>query len=143
MREIYKEIDEPYFVGVKLLPKDYLNNCKNIQMSHRIFHLKSRRKVKQFIYKRFCIRRWSCSSKIQCLIRGGKTPRLKKLPCFKDSWKYISIGLVLIFSGLKKNSIQENLSFTRGCFKSIFKVDLDKNILHLLFLLEMKKKQVK
>ena len=68
---------------------------------------------------------------------------LKENTCFKDSLQDRSIDLILILSGLNKISVQENLSFTRGFFKAILKVKLDQNILHLLFLLEMKKKQVK
>ena len=50
---------------------------------------------------------------------------LKENTCFKESMQYQSIGLILIYSGLKKISVQDNLSLTRVCFKPILKVNLE------------------
>ena len=67
---------------------------------------------------------------------------LKENTCSKESLQYQSIGSILTSRGLKKISVQDNLSFTRGRFKTILKVNLDEQILYLLFLLEIRKKQV-
>ena len=69
------------------------------------------------------------------MVQNEEIRKTPQKTCFKDSLKYRSIYLILILSRLRKISVQENLSFRRGCFREILNVNLDQNILtfHLLF----------
>ena len=109
----------------------FLVAVKIILMSHKAFQLKSRIIFKisfeESLYEQaVMIRRKRMVHKR----KNGKN--LKKKTCFKGIFQYRSIGLILVFIGLKKISVQQNLRFYK---RLKFKMDL--NILHFLLLLEM------
>ena len=57
LRTIYEAIDETYFGEVKIFTKAFPDNRKNTQTSHKIFHLKSRRRLKPSSQKKVYMRR--------------------------------------------------------------------------------------
>ena len=118
--------------GLNYLPKHLLITLESIRTSHR--HLnwnkweEKNRLRRNFIYA-------GGYGSFEKNGPDGKKWQKQFKTCFKDSLQDRSIGLVLILSGYKKRLVQDNLSFTRDCFKAIFKVNLDQNILYLMLLL--------
>ena len=45
-RKIYEAIDEPYFGYFTLFTKVFIENCEIIQITQKIFHMKSIRRLK-------------------------------------------------------------------------------------------------
>ena len=148
MIKIYGGTSTKQLMHLNLEKLKYSSNCflialKRIQISPKTIQLISIIINKYFIRRKFICAGSQDSSKNNGSEEPSPPKKLKENTCFRDSLDYQSIGLVLILSGLKKNSVQDNPSFTKGLFKEILKVKLNQNILHFLLLLEMKKKHAK
>ena len=114
-------------------------------MSHKTFQLISRRIFKtaleEILYTQVVM------SRRKKMVQKGENREKREKPKIKYLFQeqserqkhYFEIGIEWV----EEISAQNNLSFTIGYLKAILKFELDKNILHFLFLLEMRKKQGK
>ena len=139
-RTIYKVIDAPYFRRVKLLTKSFLHHCEKHTDKLQKFPTETKKNVKillEVLYVQVVI------IFREIMVQKKKSRKNLKYTYFKRSLQDQWIDLILILSGLKQISVLYSLSLTRGCFKEKLKVNLDHNIMHLLFLLKMLDKQMK
>ena len=96
---------------VKLPPPKILDHCKKHPNDPKNIPTEIKKnRIRRKLYTRVVM---ICQKKNPRRNPPGKTQK----NCFKDSMKEQSIGLILVLSRLKENSIEENLSFTRGRFK--------------------------
>ena len=101
-------------------------------MSHKTFQPESRIILKNRNRRKFtCARGEDSLGEKKSEEKNGGDTKGKHLfwgqSARSKHWFYLDILWV------EENSVQENLSFTRGCFKSIFNVDMDPNILYFMF----------
>ena len=124
-RTIYQEFMKVTFSRLKYFPERLSIYVKSIKTIHKKFQLISRRILKNYHRKKVYMRRWWGS--VVTLSFRIKIPEnnLKENTCFKDILQDWSIGLILIWSGLKKISVQDNLHFMRVFFKPILNVNLE------------------